>query len=172
MLVLDDRPQRGNGCVRQILPSIQKLDHRRLQRFESHGRIHAGDFLEQLRGIVHARASQQIRNAKFIKSCSSTQLVLRDATGTDVTLAYSPDEQSLLMTNGGNRTTILAKCTNFQFSIYQRTPTANSFELYTNAWSTNTAKVVQMQWVCSRKVTGDKGVINAQVSAQVVIRNQ
>ncbi len=76
------------------------------------------------------------------------------------------------MTNGATRTTILTECTNFQFSVYQRTPVASSFELYTNGWATNTAKVVQMVWTCSRKLTGDKSMIEAQVSAQVVIRNQ
>jgi len=122
--------------------------------------------------IALDRTSQQIRNAKSVKSCSATQLVLRDATNGLITLAYIANEQVLIMTNGATRTTLLTQCTNFQFSVFQRTPIANSFELYTNAWDTNTAKVVQMKWTCSRKLTGDKNSTESQVSAQIVIRNQ
>jgi Tfp pilus assembly protein PilW len=118
------------------------------------------------------RASQQIRNAKSVKSCSATQLVLRDPTNGMITLAYNASEQTLIMSNGATRTTLLTECTNFQFSVFQRTPNANSFELYTNAWNTNTAKVVQMRWTCSRKLTGEKNSTESQVSAQVIIRNQ
>src|SRR5688572_5629183 len=92
------------------------------------------------------RVSQQIRNAKRVKSCSATQLVLRDATNGQITLTYDANAQALVMSNGATRTTLLTECTNFQFIVFQRTPIANSFELYTNAWNTNTAKVVQMVW--------------------------
>ena len=129
------------------------------------------------------RMSQQIRNAKYVRSCSSTQLVLIVPGGTvddprTMTYTYSPARQEVLQiyASGSAATretkTLLTGCTNFSFSVFQRTPISNSFMLTTNAWDTNTAKVVQMQWTCLRKVTGDKSSLENQVSAKVVIRNQ
>jgi prepilin-type N-terminal cleavage/methylation domain-containing protein len=122
--------------------------------------------------IALDRASQQIRNAKSIKSCSATELVMRDATNGEITLTYDAGAKELIMRRGTTRTKLLTQCTNFQFSIFQRTPLPASFNLSTNAWNTNTAKVVQMAWTCSRKLTGDKSSAESQVSARVVIRNQ
>lgn len=122
--------------------------------------------------------SQQIRNAKRVKSCSTSALVLSlPGTNSDtVTYSYNSTDQKLAQSFyvGGVTSTsiLLSECTNFQFYIYQRTPISNSFELYTNGFSTNSVKVVLMQWTCVRKVTGDKNSVESQVSSKVVIRNQ
>jgi prepilin-type N-terminal cleavage/methylation domain-containing protein len=123
------------------------------------------------------RMSQQIRNADDVRSCSANQLVLispaSSGTGTITnTFAYQSDAQTLVWSNGPSVQTLLTDCTNFQFNIYIGTPIPNSFTLNTNAWATNTAKVVQMEWTCIRKVTGDKKSVESQVSAKVVIRNK
>jgi hypothetical protein len=123
------------------------------------------------------RIGQQIRNAWTIQSCSATQLVLisPDDAGTGRitnTFAYKTDAQTLLWTNAATVKTLLTDCTNFQFKVYTRVPMSNSFELNTNAWAKDTAKVVQMEWTCIRKITGDKKSVESQVSAKVVIRNK
>ena len=128
------------------------------------------------------RMSQQIRNAKEVRSCSSDQLVLVVPGGTvsnpkTLTYSYDRDGQRLLQispitANRSATNTLLTGCTNFAFSVFQRTPLSNSFLLTTNAFNTNTAKVVQMQWTCLRMITGDKSSLENQVSAKVVIRNQ
>jgi Tfp pilus assembly protein PilW len=128
------------------------------------------------------RISQQIRNAQQVRSCSENKLVLQvpGATGTNVlTMTYNYDRTnktltSVLAQNSSvlERNTLLTECTNFQFAVFQRTPLSNSYLLITNAWNTNTAKVVQMQWTCARQLTGDKNMIEAQLSANVVIRNK
>ena len=127
------------------------------------------------------RVSQQVRNAKHVQSCSRNKLVLlMPATGSDVsTLTYAYDaatktlKQTIVHANMQQETaTLLTGCTDFEFSVFQRTPMSNSFQLYTNGWSTNTAKVVQMRWKCARKLTGDKNNVETQIAAKVVIRNQ
>jgi len=115
--------------------------------------------------------SQQIRNAKSIQSCSAQQLVLLDPDDQVVTVAYDSSAKKLAVRQGTTTRTLLTGCTNFQFAIYQRTPISNSFQFYTNGFSTNTAKVVQMQWSCMRKLTGSTGNAENQVSAMVVVRN-
>lgn len=122
--------------------------------------------------IALDRVSQQIRNAKTIQSCNATQLVVIDPDGQKALIAYDHGAKSLVRVKNSVRTTLLTECTNFQFSVYQRTPISNSFQLYTNGWNTNTAKVVEMRWICQRKVTGDKSSVESQVAAKVVIRNK
>jgi hypothetical protein len=122
------------------------------------------------------RIGQQIRNADEVRSCSATQLVLispNDAGTAKITntFAYKAADQTLVWTNAATVKTLLTDCTNFQFAVYTRVPESNSFVLYTNAWAAGTAKVVQMEWTCIRKVTGDKKSVESQVSAKVVIRN-
>ena len=118
------------------------------------------------------RLSQQIRNARSVQSCNATQLVLLDPDNQKAMIAYDHRTKSLVKIKNSVRTTMLTECTNFQFFIYQRTPVSNSFQLYSNGWKTNTAKVVEMRWVCHRRVTGDKSSVEAQVAAKVVIRNK
>ena len=128
------------------------------------------------------RMSQQIRNAKGVRSCSSDTLVLVVPGKTGgyahtMIYAYNPTNQTLWQTfrrNPGNDESValLTGCTNFAFSVFQRTPISNSFQLYTNAWSTNTAKAVQVRWTCLRQITGSESSIENQVSAKIVIRSQ
>jgi hypothetical protein len=128
------------------------------------------------------RMTQQIRNATRVESCSSNTLVLvvPGKTGTNahtMTFVYDVTNnlvRQILSKGPGNQEsmTLLTGCTNFSFSAFQRTPVSNSFALYTSAWSTNTTKVVQMQWTCLRQITGEKSALEDQISAKVVLRNQ
>ncbi len=127
------------------------------------------------------RMSQQVRNGLGVESCSVTQLTIfiPGKTGNfKHRMVYSYDQatqkviETLKKNPGADQSrTLLTGCTNFSFSVFQRTPISNSFNLYTNAWNTNTAKVVQMQWTCLRRITGDKSSLEDQISAKVVLRN-
>jgi len=125
--------------------------------------------------------SQQIRRATKVTSCSSNQLVLQipspsGSTTETWTYAYSSTAQTLTQTravssNATSSKVLLTGCSNFAFTVYQRTPISNSFDLWTNAFSPVSAKVVQMKWICARKLTGSKGQLETQASANVVMRN-
>lgn len=122
--------------------------------------------------IALDRTSQIIRNARRVQSCSATQIVLIGPNGNTNRLTYNSAGQTLIATENGRSTTLLTECTNFQFYVYGRVPFSNTFDLRTNAWVTNTAKVVEMRWTAARRVTGDLGATESQVSSKVVIRNQ
>jgi len=117
------------------------------------------------------RLSQVIRNTRTVRSCSGSQLVLIDMSGGTNTIAYSSDTQTLRLTQSNRTSTLLTECTNFQVSVYQRTPVSNSMALNTNGYATNTAKVVTLNWTCKRALRGDKNNIDLQTSAKVVLRN-
>ena len=114
--------------------------------------------------------SREIRNATVVQSCSSNQFIALDPDGIRITYTYNPDAKTLTQVKSNVTTTLLSECSAFQFSYYQRVPTNGTYDLIATT-STNTAKVVQMQWTCRRKVTGDKSSIEAQLSSQVVMRN-
>jgi Tfp pilus assembly protein PilW len=125
--------------------------------------------------------SQQIRNARTVQSCSATQLVLSvpsDLTTNNATVTFGFNSVSQMLvltvveTNQATRVkTLLTRCTNFQFSVFQRTPKSNTFDVEPLVF-TNTAKVVTMQWRCTRPLRGDQEMIEDQVSAKVVIRSK
>lgn len=137
--------------------------------------------LAQSSKLALDRISQQVRNARQVESCSPTSLTLLIPGFTGVhphRMIYSYDSTNHVLRQTfkknpghGETTTLLTECTNFYFQVFQRTP-SNNFVLHTNAWNTNTAKVVQMNWTCIRKVTGSQSAIEKQVSAMVVIRNK
>lgn len=115
--------------------------------------------------------SREIRNAVGVQSFSASQLVLIDPSRQPVTLTYDSARQTLTRTRGTEQKTLLQGCSSFQFRVFQRVP-AYASDTLSDAASTNTAKVVQMQWTCARKLTGDKQTVENLVSSKVVIRSK
>ena len=115
------------------------------------------------------RMSQAIRNAASLKSYSSTKLVFADLDGNEIQFAYDPTLKTVTQTKGGVNTVLLRGCSSFKFSIYQSSPTKNSYDLLTA--TTNTCQVVQIQWACSRKLVSSRENTERQVSARMVMRN-
>ena len=114
--------------------------------------------------------SQEIRNATAVQACSINRLIVNDPSGTNIDYAYDGTLRTLTKTKGGQATTLLSGCSSFRFSFFQRTPTNGTYDLTTTT-STNLVKVVQMQWTCGRRLTGDKTNFQSQVSSKVVIRS-
>ncbi len=115
--------------------------------------------------------SREIRNAVAVQSFSTGRLILLDPRRQQVTLSYDSVSQTLQQTKGAEQKTILTGCSSFEFRVFQRTPTPGS-DLMFAATDTNTAKVVQMQWTCARKLTGNKQNVENSVSSKVVIRSK
>jgi len=115
--------------------------------------------------------SKRLRNAKKVTKCAANEFAYIEPDGVAASYKYDATAGKVWWVKGNERSAVLSGCTNFAFSVYQRTPASNSFNLLTNAWSTNTAKVVQMRWTALRSVTGDKKSLENQVAAKVVLRN-
>ena len=115
--------------------------------------------------------SREIRNATAVKSCTASQLIIFDPDGVQVAYDYNAGNKALTQTKGAEIKILLKECNAFQFKMYQRTP-ANGTDALTETTSTNTAKVVQMQWTCGRMLTGDTTNVQSQLSAKVVIRSK
>ena len=120
--------------------------------------------------IALDKVSQKIRNAKRIQSCNATQIVLLTLDGKTNSLTYKSSKQQLISTVGSTTEALLTGCTNLEFRVYQQTPKSNDSTLQAT-WDTNMTKVVQINWTCTRAITGDKSSIESQVSSKVVVRN-
>jgi hypothetical protein len=116
--------------------------------------------------------SKEIRNAKTVMSCSATNLTLIDADDSQLVFYYSNGSKSLIKSIGGTNTTLLSGCETFHFSIFQRPAVTAPYNAFPVASATNTTKVVQIQWTCSRLLKGDVKNIEEQIAAKVVVRNQ
>jgi len=92
-----------------------------------------------------------------------------------LTYEYVPDTLSLVRTKeGGNypgTTTLLTGCSYLNFGMYQRVPKTNSFDQF-DAADLATCKVVQLDWVCSRKIFNKTANTETIESAKVVIRKR
>ena len=100
-----------------------------------------------------------------------------ETNGSAYTLAYDydPATQTLLRIKQGGSypgtNTLLTGCTYLNFGMYQRVPKMNSFDQF-DAGDLATCKVVQLDWVCSRRIFNKTANTETIESAKVVIRKK
>jgi Tfp pilus assembly protein PilW len=124
--------------------------------------------------------STEIRQADLLTAATSTSLAFQTtdpATGATHSLKYAYDPGRKVVTrtyDGGTPEVLLTECTYLQFGTFQRnaTPTLETaFEPVATS-QPNLCKVVQLTWVCSRKILGKTANTESVQSAKVVIRKK
>jgi Tfp pilus assembly protein PilW len=119
------------------------------------------------------RLSKEIRQTNRLTDFSPTKLTFEDFDGSELIYLYDPDAQTLTRIYNGvaDPKPLLEQCTSLQFSIFQRNPIMGAYNQYPTA-SAETAKLVQLHWVCQRITMGS--IINTESvqSAKIVIRKQ
>ena len=98
-----------------------------------------------------------------------------DGTSYTVTYDYNPTSQTLVRTKVGGlypgSKTLLTGCTYLNFGMYQRVPIDGTLNQF-NAADYATCKVVQLDWICSRKIFNKSDNTESIQSAKVVIRKK
>lgn len=127
---------------------------------------------------------REIRDASALVAFSTNNpayLQFTNATtGQSITVTYNEYNSTLTLARTGQPTrTLLTGCDSWSFSLYDRSPdiTATNITFYS---STNIlgqldptfCKVVNMTWVCSRKILGSPFNTESVQTAQIVLRNQ
>lgn len=113
--------------------------------------------------------SQRIRQTQSLLSFSTTNLVFKDAVGTNtLAYSYSPTARTLSQQDTNGIKVVLTECDSLSFSIAQRNP-SNSFNFYPATAAT--AKVISMTWSTSRTILGSKVNTESVQTARVVMRN-
>lgn len=135
--------------------------------------------LDQLSRNTLDVMSAEIRQADRLVSYQTNRLVFQTTNPTNfstttVTYAYNPGSKTLTRTASGITTTLLKECQYLQFGIFQRNPIAGTYDQYpvASASRPDLCKLVQLTWVCSRKILGASANTESVQSAKVVIRKQ
>ena len=122
--------------------------------------------------------SRQIRRAHWLQDCGTNYLTFADydevpGNIAPLTFTYDPVAKTLTRSKNGvaDPKPLLTQCSYLRFSIFQRNPIGGTYDQYPTAVSTN-CKLVQMTWICSRKVVGTLLDTESVQSAKVVIRRR
>jgi Tfp pilus assembly protein PilW len=126
--------------------------------------------LDQNSQFALDKMSREIRQAHRLDTYSPTSLTFVDAENNPLTFTYDADARTLSRVSGGQTNILLTGCDFLQFSKYQHTAISNTFDAYEPAYVTNT-KMIQVSWVCSRKILGAKVNTESVQSAKIALRN-
>jgi hypothetical protein len=117
------------------------------------------------------RISREIRGCDAVDSASTNALVLRFGTNRTA-FEYHPETHELIRVQPGTRTEVYLKgCDYVRFDLFRRNPSGAAYDSYPAATTAN-CKIIQINWICSRRLLGFKANTGRMSSARVVIRNQ
>jgi hypothetical protein len=124
--------------------------------------------------------SSEIRQADLLTAATPTSLTFQTTDlGTGATHAlkyvYDPDTKELTrIFDGGQPDLLLSECSFLKFGTFQRntTPSLDNAFVPVATSQPNLCKVVQLTWICSRKILGKAVNTESVQSAKVVIRKR
>ena len=128
------------------------------------------------------RMTEEIRQADTVTACDSTHLAFTGSdsvTGTTNTLAYtltysySPSLKTLTRTKSseGQTQTLLTQCDSLNWCMYQRSLT-NGTDQPIPTTDLAQCKLIQLTWICSRKILAKTANTESVQSAEIVIRKK
>ena len=115
--------------------------------------------------------TRDVRQANRVTAHTSTQITLEDTDGLSIVYSYSPNLRTLTRSKNGASRVILRDCDRLTFAIGQRNTVGGSYDVYPAA-TPATCKVVNVSWVCSRTIFGNKENSESVQTARIVIRKQ
>ncbi len=123
--------------------------------------------------------TRDIRQVQGLNTYTDTstvkELALIDSDGQPLYFRYNKVGKTLTRVKSGESFTLLRDCTMLNFNLYQRNNVSNTFNQYLVATGTNaslTCKVVQIDWICSRRLLPTELINSESVqTAKIVIRH-
>jgi Tfp pilus assembly protein PilW len=125
--------------------------------------------MDQANRNAQSQMSTDFRQTRHLTSYTTTTLTFEDYDGAALVYRYSPQARTLVRQKNGRSTTLLEGVDNLTFGICQRNFKAGTFEYYP-ATSIDTCKVIQVNWMCSREMFGQKANLISSQSASIAIR--
>jgi hypothetical protein len=122
--------------------------------------------------------SRDIRQANRVTSFTTNsggwqQLVLEDFDSSSITYDYNATNRTLTRIKGTESRVMLSECDSLAFDLRKRTPIRGTYEFYPPASTEVTnAKIIDVAWLCSRKIFGRKENTESVQTARIVIRKQ
>jgi Tfp pilus assembly protein PilW len=127
--------------------------------------------LDDVNRIAIDQITRDVRQANRVTSYTTNRLALEDSDLSAIVYTYSPSSRTLTRTQHGSTRVILHDCDSLGFSIGQRNTVGGSYDVYPAA-TADTAKVVNVSWVCSRTIFGRRENSESVQTARIVIRKQ
>jgi len=131
--------------------------------------------------------TSDVRQANYVFNASTNFIILNSPDPNNlslngfITYSYNPTAGTLVrlenFPGSTKRTVLLTGCDRLEFSLGQRNATTNGVPFKGMPFSSpsviqNTAKVIDVSWLCSRKILGIKVNTESVQTARVVIRKQ
>jgi Tfp pilus assembly protein PilW len=156
----------GSAIASLLLATILALSSYTVKSFAA-----ISNYVTLERGSRRAldRLSMMIREADGVTDFRTNRVQL-SYHGTPLIYSFDAGTKTLAETHDGETTTLLTDCDSFAFDIFQRNTVSGSYDQYPAALAVTEAKIVQVSWVCSRRLV--KNLINTESahSAKIVIR--
>ncbi len=122
--------------------------------------------------------SSKVRGASAVLACQSNlpvkSLVLTNsAAQITITLTWDSDSRAFMLDETGQSTrTLLTDCDGWDFALYTRAPSVSSTNIAFNPAATlGDCRLIDMSWMCSRSVPGEKITAESVETARVALRN-
>jgi Tfp pilus assembly protein PilW len=116
--------------------------------------------------------SREIRQANLVQGVTSTNLTLVDYDTLPLEYSWSSGAKTLSRTKNGQTEVLLRDCETVNFALITRNPMNGAFDYYPVSTNPTPAKLVQVSWVCRRRVLGTAVNTLSELSAKFVLRNQ
>ena len=119
--------------------------------------------------------SRDIRQSRRVSEYSNDgkRLVLEDSDLSSIVYDYDSTNRTLTRIKGTESRVMLSECDSLAFDLRKRTPIRGTYEFYPPASTEVTnAKIIDVAWLCSRKIFGRKENTESVQTARIVIRKQ
>jgi hypothetical protein len=116
--------------------------------------------------------SRDVRRSATLTSFSPGRVVMVDSAGVAVEYLHDPQDRLLYRITPSEKQILLSGVDWLRFRIFQRTPVGGTFNQFPASSGVTTAKVLQVDWVCSRSILGTRLNTESVQSAKIVLRQK
>jgi len=113
--------------------------------------------------------TRDVRQTRNLTYYATNRLVFLDYDGGQLEYVFNKNAGTLSRIKGTRTKILLRQCDDLRFAIYQRNPSTN-FSFYT-ASTVSEAKLIDVNWKCSRQILRQKVNTESVQTARIVIRN-
>lgn len=165
----------GIGCV--LLAIIATLSFWSSRSFAAMANYAELDNASRNALDILTRDIREVRGLHtFTTNANVKELALIDSDGQPLYFRYNINEKTVTRVKSGETYTLLRDCVLLNFNLYQRNNVSNTFNQYKVFSGTNTSmtcKVIQIDWICSRKLLPTELINSESVqTAKIVIRHK
>lgn len=127
--------------------------------------------LDQRSQLAIDKLTKEVRQTTGLLEFQTNRLVFSETDGVPLVYEYFPGKRTLERTKGSNLTVLLTECDALTFAIFQRNPSNAVYDYFPTATATN-CKLINVNWVCTRKILGSAVNSESVQTAKIVIRKK